>query len=191
MGEATTYLAFLRAVNVGGRRIEMGRLARVAERSGYGGARTFLNTGNLVLRAPGSDPDRVEQALEAGIRDEFEISTEVIVRDVATVESTLARNPFAEFAKRDPSHLLVVLLKDEPSRAAAAGFARGLAGPEEGRVVGAHAFVTYPAGIGTSKLTLPRIEAALGTRGTGRNWNTMRRLLVLAGEPVGSSKSGG
>lgn len=44
---------------------------------------------------------------------------------------------------------------------------------------GKHAYITYPAGIGRSKLTTARIEDALGSRGTGRNWNTVLKLSAL------------
>jgi uncharacterized protein (DUF1697 family) len=187
----TTYLAFLRAVNVGSRTIAMDRLRAAGEAMGFGDVRTVLTSGNLVLTDEEPDPDRVARRLEAGCRDRLGLATEVMVRDVTTLESVIDRNPFPEFAQQDPSHLLVVLLKEPPRPDAAAAFADGLPGPEEGRVVGAHAFVTYPAGIGRSRLTLPRIEAALGTRGTGRNWNTVRRVAALGRAPVGPPRRGG
>lgn len=43
----------------------------------------------------------------------------------------------------------------------------------------------YPAGIGRSRLTNAFIESRLGTRGTGRNWNSVLRLRVLAAELAG------
>jgi len=52
-------------------------------------------------------------------------------------------------------------------------------GPEMVRAVGRQAYVTYPAGIGRSKLTHTLIESKLGCRGTGRNWNTVLKLLAL------------
>jgi uncharacterized protein (DUF1697 family) len=40
----------------------------------------------------------------------------------------------------------------------------------------------YPDGIGTSKLTIGVIEKHLGTRATGRNWNTVLKMAALAKE---------
>jgi uncharacterized protein (DUF1697 family) len=54
-------------------------------------------------------------------------------------------------------------------------------GREQVRVKGRQAYITYPDGIGRSKLTMAVIEKALGTRGTGRNWNTVLKLGDLAG----------
>jgi uncharacterized protein (DUF1697 family) len=47
------------------------------------------------------------------------------------------------------------------------------------RADGRHRSIVYPAGIGRSKLTNSFVEDRLGTRGTGRNWNTVLRLAAL------------
>jgi uncharacterized protein (DUF1697 family) len=174
------FVGFLRAVNVGGRTVDMDTLRRAVEAVGYSGVRTVVNSGNVVFRADERNASRVERRLEVGCAGPLGLEVEFVVRDLAALEGAIAANPFPEFARADPSHLLVIFLKSAPSAQHAAGFARDLEGPEEGRVLGAHAYVTYPEGIGRSKLTLPRIEAAIGVRGTGRNWNTVHKVAALA-----------
>jgi uncharacterized protein (DUF1697 family) len=49
------------------------------------------------------------------------------------------------------------------------------------RAAGRQAYIVYPDGIGESKLTITVIEKKLGSRGTGRNWNTVLKLGALAG----------
>ena len=56
-----------------------------------------------------------------------------------------------------------------------------ITGPEVVRADGAHAYIIYPDGVGRSRLTHALIERKLGTRGTGRNWNTVLKLAALAG----------
>ena len=48
--------------------------------------------------------------------------------------------------------------------------------------VGRHAYIVYPDGIGRSRLTNKLIDSKLGTRGTGRNWNTVLKLADLVRE---------
>jgi uncharacterized protein (DUF1697 family) len=175
-----TYVGFLRAVNVGHRTVGMDDLRRAIESVGYDDVSTVLNSGNVVFRAEEPHAATVERRLESGCARPLGFPVEFMVREQSSLEAALEANPFPDFARTDPGHLLVVFLKSTPSARNGAAFARGLAGPEEGRVLGAHAYVTYPAGIGRSKLTLPRIEAAIGTRGTARNWNTVRRLAERA-----------
>ena len=54
-------------------------------------------------------------------------------------------------------------------------------GPEVLEIVGRQAYVIYPDGVGRSRLTNAAIETKLGTRTTGRNWNTVLKIAVLAG----------
>jgi uncharacterized protein (DUF1697 family) len=176
----TTFVGFLRAVNVGNRKVAMDGLREAVAALGFSNVRTVLNSGNVVFRAHERDAGKVERRLELGCASPLGLSVEFMVRDLATLEAVIAANPYPEFARNDPGHLLVVFLKGVPSTRDGAAFAESLEGPEEARVLGAHAYVTYPAGIGRSRLTLPRIEAAIGTRGTARNWNTVHRLTELA-----------
>src|SRR5690606_33768575 len=48
-GVVTRYVALLRAVNVGGRRVAMPELRRLAEELGYEQVSTHINSGNLLL----------------------------------------------------------------------------------------------------------------------------------------------
>ena len=65
-----------------------------------------------------------------------------------------------------------------------AALQQAIVGREVVQAGGHHAYVVYPDGIGRSRLTSALIEKALGTRTTGRNWNTVLKLDALAG--VGS-----
>ena len=96
----------------------------------------------------------------------------------------IAANPFGAEAKRDPSHLLVLALKQTVDRKTVAALQQAIVGREVVQAGGHHAYVVYPDGIGRSRLTSALIEKALGTRTTGRNWNTVLKLDALAG--VGS-----
>jgi hypothetical protein len=49
-------------------------------------------------------------------------------------------------------------------------------GPELVRAAGKQAYIVYPNGIGRSRLPTVLIEKKLGTKGTGRNWNTVLKL---------------
>ena len=80
-------------------------------------------------------------------------------------------------------------LKAAPPPEAVAALQGSIAGRELVRAVGRQAYVVYPDGIGRSRLTNAVIEKRLGTRGTGRNWNTVLKLAALAVEPIGGSAS--
>ena len=71
-------------------------------------------------------------------------------------------------------------MKDAPSPKEVEALQASIRGPERVRSRGKQLYVTYPEGVGRSKLTLPIIERRLDSRGTGRNWNTVLKLATLA-----------
>jgi uncharacterized protein (DUF1697 family) len=179
----TTYIALLRAVNLAGRnRVSMSDLCELAATLGLLDARTLLQSGNLVFRSTVSSADALERLLQDAAARELNVSTEFFVRSTAEWKAVIAANPFPAEAKRDPGHLLVMALKDAPARGAVAALQQAIKGREVVRAKGREAFITYPDGVGRSRLTNALIEQKLGTRGTARNWNTVLKLGAIAAD---------
>ncbi|MGK9170751.1 DUF1697 domain-containing protein [Inquilinus limosus] len=176
----TSWIALLRAVNVGGHApIAMAGLRALAAELGFAEPRTLLQTGNLAFQGDGRPAEELERALEDALAQRFGLRTDVFVRSAADWAAVIARNPFPDEAESDPSHLVLLPLKQAPDEAAVAALQAGIAGREQVRADGRHVYVAYPDGIGRSKLTMAVIERTLGTRGTGRNWNTVLKLADL------------
>jgi uncharacterized protein (DUF1697 family) len=73
-----------------------------------------------------------------------------------------------------------MFLKNPPETKDLKALEAAIVGPEILRTDGRHAYIVYPNGMGRSRLTHGLIEKKLGTRGTGRNWNTVLKLAALA-----------
>ncbi|HTT67888.1 MAG TPA: DUF1697 domain-containing protein [Gemmatimonadales bacterium] len=173
----TTCIALLRAVNLGGHgRVAMADLRELLATLGFDDVRSLLQSGNLVFRAGAGSAAALERRLEAEVSKRLGIETDFFVRTADEWRSVVARNPFREAAERDPAHLVVMCLKDAPGPARARALQETITGRELVRTAGQQAYVVYPDGIGPSRLTVARIEKGLGTRGTGRNWNTVMKL---------------
>lgn len=173
------YVALLRGVNVGGNRmVAMADLRAFALNLGLRNPSTLLQSGNLVFGAV----KRSSRALELRLQDEAEkrlaLRTDFLVRSADEWEEIVARNPFAEQAQRDPSHLLVMFLKEGAAKGAVETLTAANPGPEIIHAAGRELYIVFPNGQGTSKLPALMTEARLGTRGTGRNWNTVVKLLA-------------
>jgi uncharacterized protein (DUF1697 family) len=52
--------------------------------------------------------------------------------------------------------------------------------PEELHIKGRELYVYYPNGMARPKIPMARIEKLLETSSTGRNWNTVNKLLAMA-----------
>lgn len=110
------------------------------------------------------------------------VAVEVLARTADELRAVLAANPLKVEATTDPSHLLVMFLKDRVDKARVAKAAGLSTGPELVRSGDEELYLYYPppAGIGKSRLTGAVIEKALGTTGTARNWSTLTRISALA-----------
>jgi uncharacterized protein (DUF1697 family) len=176
----TTHVALLRAINVGGRKlVAMADLRDFLAGLGFADPRSLLQSGNLVFRSSRSGVS-LERWLEAEAKTRLGLETNFFVRTAAEWEEIVTHNPFPREAERDPGHLLTLFLKDAPGPAAVKALQAAITGPEVVRAWGRQAYIVYPEGIGRSKLTNALIEKKLGTRGTGRNWNTVLKLGALA-----------
>jgi uncharacterized protein (DUF1697 family) len=179
-----THVALLRAVNLGAHnKVAMRDLCALVESCGLVDARSLLQSGNVVFtlgagRAAAGAAD-LERLLEKASEKKLGVKTDYFVRTAKEWKALIAGNPFKEEAARDPSHLLMVALKDAPAAAAVRALQGAIAGRETVAVKGRHAYIAYRDGIGRSPLTMASIEKKLGTRGTGRNWNTVLKLAAL------------
>ena len=181
----TTCIALLRAVNLGAHNpVAMADLRVMAARLGLGDPRTVVQSGNLVFRAPArSGTVRLERELEAAAKEQLGLDTDFFVRDAAEWNDLVAGNPFPREAAADPGRLVVLLCKAAPAAAAVAALQAAIRGREVVRGGARHVYAFYPDGQGRSRLTIPAIERKLGARVTGRNWNTVLKLLELARSP--------
>ena len=176
-----TYLALLRGINVGGhRQVAMSDLRDLLTQLGFADARSLLQSGNLVFRSGPRIGSRLEHLLETETDKRLDLQTDFLVRRAEEWQAIIAHNPFPKEAERDPNHLVVIFLKDVADAGDVKALKAAITGPEIFRAHGRHAYIVYPDGIGRSRLTHVLIEKKLGTRGTGRNWNTVLKLGALA-----------
>lgn len=177
------YVALLRGINLAGNKmVAMSDLRELLSSLGFEDPRSLMQSGNLVFRAGKRSTARLEALLEKEIETRLGVDVDLFLRSPEEWRSVIARNPFPEEAKRDPSHLLVMFLRDAPDRASVKNLANAIVGRETVSVKGREAYVVYPDGVGRSKLTSNLIEKKLGTRATGRNWNTVLKLAELTKE---------
>jgi len=177
------HVALLRGINVGGRNmVAMSDLRNLLEALGFADARSLLQSGNLVFRSNRRTGSSLERLLEIETAKRLAVSIDYLVRSREEWDKIVARNPFPDEAKRDPSHLVVTFLKSVPQANDVKALQAAIRGPEIVRSEGKQLYVVYPNGIGRSKLTNTLIEKTLASRATGRNWNTVLKLAALMQE---------
>ncbi len=91
------YVAFLRAVNVGKRRVAMATARRALEDLGFQDVASFANSGNLLFSATGKAAAHAE-AIRARLEDEFGFELTTFVRTATQVRALADAKPFSTIA---------------------------------------------------------------------------------------------
>jgi uncharacterized protein (DUF1697 family) len=169
-----TYVAFLRAINLGAnRKFPKDAIVAAAEGAGFGDVATYINTGNVRVTTSLRSRARVEAALEeAFLADRgFEVPTIAFtpgeVCSVAAEAEELARD-------HDGRHY-VSLLKDEPSAAARKALEGAARDGERVHVSGRAVHLLLGREYHTAALTNAAVEKHLGVA-TNRNLTVIRTL---------------
>lgn len=167
----TTFIALLRAVNVGGTgKLPMADLKRLCEECGFSQVRTYIASGNVLLTSD-SDEAGVKATLEAALETHMGKPCGVLVRRPDELKALLAANPFS----RHPGNRVTVVFLDGPPPPDWRDGVKGQA--DEEIAAGERAFyLFYPRGQADTRLTIKAAKA-----GTGRNINTVAKLLDLSG----------
>ena len=162
----TTYVALLRAVNVGGTgKLPMSELRAMCVSAGFSNVRTYIASGNVVFESKLSELS-VKAKLERCLETYAGKPVGVLIRTGAELAAVLANNPFSSAA---PNQTVAIFL-DAPPPADVLDTVSGQQ-TEEIAVGTREIYVHYKNGIARSKLKIP----AAGT-GTARNMNTVAKL---------------
>ena len=109
----TTRIAFLRAVNLGTRKVRNSRLVELLEELGYHDVWTYINSGNVVFTATGSRA-ALEHAIGTAVARDVGFEATTFVRTAAELRNILAVQPFA---LRSGDTYFVTFLADGPNAA--------------------------------------------------------------------------
>ncbi len=176
-------VSMLRGINVGGHNtVPMEKLRALYESLGLRDIQTYVQSGNVIFRAPERNIGSLHNRIANRIEETFGFRPEVIHRASSALREAVAKNPFADRPDVEPGKLIVVFLTGTPDAEARQKFLDLKVGPEESHIEGREAYIYFPNGMGRSKLTPALIERTLKTSGTGRNWNTVKKLLEIAGK---------
>lgn len=172
----TTYVALLRGINVGtAKRVAMPALRRLGTSLGYGGVRTHINSGNLILTTD-QPAEEVVRALEQGVERTFGLHADVVVRTAERLAEVVRDNPYPD---GDPSRVTVAFLAAPAPDGVAERLAALAADDEPFTVWPLEIYVDYRRGQAQSRLA-PKFAAAVGVSATVRNLRTVTKLVDLS-----------
>lgn len=164
---SSRYVALLRGINVGGnKKVPMPVLRAIVEEK-YSDVSTLINSGNVVFTAD-TAPDAAW--LKSRIKDETGVDAAVLMLSGAQLRSIAEKMPY----DGDPAKIAVMFMEKVPT---------GIPIPEDLAPelidFGQHAVYQWlPNGFSGTTLK-PSFWKQFPPETTGRNWNTVQKLLAL------------
>ncbi|WP_139977779.1 DUF1697 domain-containing protein [Nocardioides litoris] len=168
-----TWVAFLRAINLGAtRKFPKDAIVAATEAAGFTGVATHINTGNVRLETSMRSRTRIESALEAAYEADRGFAVPTIAFTVAELREVAATADQVG-AGHDGRHY-VWLLKHEPDAAAVEAFTALAGGAETVHVEGRAAHLLLPTDYLASRASdIARVEKLVGPA-TNRNVTVVR-----------------
>jgi uncharacterized protein (DUF1697 family) len=174
-------ISMLRGVNVGAHnRMKMDALRAVYESLGLTDVQSYVQSGNVIFRTRDRNLPKLASRIEEGIECAFGFRPAVILRTVAEMRDAVARNPFTGLDPFEPAKLLVTFFKDDPGEEARQKIRAVRTDPEQIYIEGREMYIYFPVGMGKSKLSLAGFDRVIKIPGTGRNWNSVTKMLEMA-----------
>lgn len=172
------YIVFLRAVNVSGKNIiRMQELKAVLQAAGFEAVKTYIQSGNLVLKSRLKVPE-VSRQVKALIAMQFQLDIEVFVKSRAFVQQAREHCPYGPECA--PNRVFITFLDRKPDAALVEAL-QAVDHKEEVFALWEDVLYFYlPEGMAKSKMSNNYFESKLKLKATGRNVNTVDKMLQLA-----------
>ena len=174
------YVAFLRGINVGKRRVKNDALARVFDDLGFKNVKVLIASGNVLFDAREQDELKLTKTVEDGLGEALGFDVAVMLRSVPEIEAMLDLDPFKGIKVTKQTRRYVTLLAEKTKNtmklpySSAGGNFRILSRTD--REV--YSVLNVVEGSRTVDL-MAILEKEYGKSATTRNWNTIEKAATL------------
>jgi uncharacterized protein (DUF1697 family) len=169
----TKYIAFLRAINVGGTTlIKMTELKKMFESFGLENVQTYIQTGNVLFESAEKSIASLEEQIEGQLEKAVGKRIQVFVRTLREVVQMAGNCPFDP---KESETAYVVILREKPGRKNIEALMTFCSDADDFAVVGKDAY-NLRRDRDRSIFTNNWIEKILAVPGTTRNLTTIKKL---------------
>ena len=170
------YVAFLRAVNVGGRIVKMDELRRLFEDAGLDDVESFIASGNLVFSTRATATAALETKLEGALRKALGYEVPVFVRSTAEVAAAASHRAFSAAEMAEAASHVVAFVRGPLDAAGKKELARLESAIDRFVAHGREVYWLSTVRQGESKMTLVKFERAIGQPATMRSMTSAGKL---------------
>jgi len=169
----TKYIAFLRAINVGGNSIiKMDDLKKIFESFGLENVQTYIQTGNVIFESKVKDVPLLEKMLESQLEKALGYNVGIFLRTMQEVTAIASQCPFTS---KENETVHVAFLREQPDKKTSQALLNHNSEVDEFMVQGQEAY-NLRHDRDTSVFSNNFIEKTLGIPATTRNLTTVRKI---------------
>ena len=178
----TSYVAFLRAINVAGQKlIKMQDLAQIFAAAGFKNVQTYIQSGNVIFDSRSTNSAALSKKIERTLQQALGYEVPIILRTLAELEALVKRNPFKKIKPGDEVVLFVVFLSNQTKPTPKLPLISIKENLELFEIKDGAAFiVARRKQNGWFGFPNAFVEKELGVVGTTRNWNTVNKIVHFA-----------
>jgi uncharacterized protein (DUF1697 family) len=171
------YVAFLRAINVGGHTVKMDYLRSLFEGVGFANVETFIASGNVIFDSKTRNTKTLEAKIEKHLQAQLGYAVTTFIRATSELAEVANYSPFSKAELNAHGNSLYVgFLAAEPSKEAGKKVL-SLSGPTNDFAVhGRELYWLIRSSFSESVVSGALLEKTLGMPATFRNVNTVRRI---------------
>ena len=172
------YVAFLRAINVGGHTVKMDHLRSLFDDMGFANVETFIASGNVIFDSSSKTPAALERKIEKHLFAALGYKVATFVRSVNELTAVIRYQPFpAAELDAEGNVLFVGFLPASPGSDLQKKLTSSVTKVEDFHFYGREVYWLYRKKLGETDFPGARVEKTLGMPATLRNSNTVRRIV--------------
>lgn len=176
-----TYVALLRGINVSGHRIiKMADLRALVADLGWEGAKTYIQSGNLVFRTASADAPALQQQLETAIANHYPFAPRVWLQPLENFQALMAACPYSPAALDPGARIYLSFFIDSASPAALSTLPPPDPSQDLFQATPAVFYLYCRSGYNQTLWHNAVLEKQLKVSATTRNWETLEKIHQLA-----------
>ena len=170
------HIAFLRAINVGGRNVKMDRLREIFTSMGFANVETFIASGNVIFESKSKDVDKLAKKIENGLSEALGFEVATFIRSDSELAGIANYKPFPK-SQMDSATALNVAFLSEPLDTKSKKLVMALNSDiDEFHIHEREIYWLCLKKQSDSKFSNAVLEKTLGVKSTIRGLNTVRKM---------------
>ena len=172
----TKYIAFLRAINVGGHNVKMDHLREIFGSMGFSNVETFIASGNVIFEGKSKDVDKLVEKIENGLLEVLGFEVATFIRSDSELAGIANYKPFPK-PQMDSATALNVAFLSEPLNAKSKKLVMALKSDiDDFHIHGREIYWFCLKKQSDSKFSNSVLEKTLGVKSTLRGIKTIKKM---------------